>query len=66
MQWYSGPKLAISAGSYRWRSSNTTGVRSAVRLASKSGVRNSFHSVTMASVADCAVCRPSAHYKGRA
>ena len=49
MQWYSSPKRAITAGSYRLRPSNTTGVRSTERMPSKSGVRNSFHSVTMAS-----------------
>ena len=48
MQWYSSPKAAIMAGSYKLRPSNTTGVRSATRMASKSGVRNFFHSVTMA------------------
>ena len=48
-QWYSSPNAAITAGSYKLRPSNTTGVRSAALMASKSGVRNSFHSVTMAS-----------------
>ena len=47
MQWYSSPKLAITAGSYRLRPSNTTGVRSAALMASKSGVRYSFHSATI-------------------
>ena len=51
LQWYASPYAAIgiSAGSYRLRPSNTTGVRNAVRMASKSGVRNALHSVTMGS-----------------
>ena len=59
MQWYSSPNVAtITTGAYRLHPSNTTGVRSAALMASKSGVRNSFHSVTMASVADCGVDHP--------
>ena len=49
MQWYSSPNAVITEGSYRLRPSNTTGVRNAVRMASKSGVRNALHSVTMGS-----------------
>ena len=58
MQWYSSPNAAITTGSYKLRPSNTTGVRSEALMASKSGVRNSFHSVTMANVADRGVDRP--------
>ena len=61
MQCYSSPYAAITEGSYRLRPSNTTGVRSAARTASRSGVGDFFHSVTMASVAsvaDCAVDHP--------
>ena len=52
MQWYSTPSAAITAGSYRLRPSNTTGVRSVALMSSKSGVRNSSHSVTMARSSD--------------
>ena len=47
MQWYSNPNAAITDGLYRLRPSNTTGVRSAALMSSKSGVRNGFHLVTI-------------------
>ena len=49
MQWYSKPNSRISEGSYRLRPSKTSGERRLFLIESKSGVRNSFHYVTMTS-----------------
>src|SRR5690606_39223983 len=47
MPWYSKPCARISAGAYRLRPSMTSGVFSSARMRSRSGARNTFHSVAI-------------------
>lgn len=58
MPWYSSPMRCTSAGSQMLRPSNSTGCLSVAFRCSKSGVRNSFHSVTSSSAS--APCSASA------
>ena len=65
MGWYSRPAAATTAGANMLRPSKITGWRSAARMRAKSGLRNSFHSVTMTSAsASCsASIAPAAKLK---
>src|SRR5690606_13763600 len=47
MPWYSKPWAHMSAGEYRLRPSITSGALSRARTRSRSGARNTFHSVAM-------------------
>src|SRR5690606_36053173 len=49
MPWYSKPSARISAGAYRLRPSMITGFSSKARMRSRSGARNTFHSVAISS-----------------